>query len=129
MAYDPFEWAKDLQRNVSTDLMRQIVEDNRSRPSSGGSMIPDKVNIVGAGRVSTPDYGPKYRAYQPPAEDTDKSGWKEGTPLRPPEGVNYVDALCDKQDALDKAARVKQLIEAAAALQALKPREDRGDKT
>jgi hypothetical protein len=73
------------------------------------------VSVVGAGRVVDGDVGPKYRPYVPPEDDTaDRSGWREGTPLRPPEGINYVDALCDAQDAADKAERLRKLAETAA---------------
>jgi hypothetical protein len=60
---------------------------------------------------------------------------RDGTPLRPPEGINYVDALCDAQDAADKAERLRQLAQTAAvqrALKATEPQEQepkaRGDK-
>jgi hypothetical protein len=121
----------DLARNVPTDLMQQIVADNRSRPSTGGSMLPqNKVVPVGAGKVSTPDIGPKYRRYEePPTEETaDRSGWREGRALRPPDGVREVDLLCDQADLLDRAERIAKLVEAAKNLQVLKEAEAEAKK-
>jgi hypothetical protein len=105
----PQPWVRAAVNVCDTDLLKAIVADNRNPPSSGGSHLPN-VQIVGAPRVQTPDVGPKYRAYQPPPEDTpaDRSGWREQTPLRPPEGVNYVDALCDQQDLADFEARCRE---------------------
>jgi hypothetical protein len=138
------EWQRDLIKTCPDDLMKSIVADNRSQPSSGGSMLPNAtVSIVGAGKTVDPVLGPKYRPYVRPAEDdnatpADRSGWKEGTPLRPPPGINYVDALCDQAAAIDRAERIRQLAETAAVQRALKPTEpkaqepkapkDRGDK-
>jgi hypothetical protein len=118
------EYEADLVRNVNTDLVRAIVEDNRSRPSSGGSMIPNKVTVVGAGKVSTPDYGPKYRAYQPAPEN--RSGWREAPKVddwKPP-GLEIMDRLVDHQDLIDRAARIKELAEAAKHLKAMAEAED-----
>jgi hypothetical protein len=123
------EWQRDLIKTCPDDLMKSIVADNRSQPSSGGSMLPNAtVSIVGAGRTVDPVLGPKYRPYVRPAEDdnatpAERSGWKEGTPLRPPPGINYVDALCDQADAIDKAERIRRLAEVAALQRAMKPAE------
>jgi hypothetical protein len=102
------EYVNDLIKACPNDLMKSIVEDNRSRPSSGGSMLP-KVSVVGAGRVSTPDIGPAYRPYQEPApEPADRSGWRDTPQLKPPDGVALVDQLVDQQDLLDFAARAQE---------------------
>jgi hypothetical protein len=113
------EWQRDLIKTCPDDLMRSIVADNRSQPSSGGSMLPNAtVSIVGAGRTVDPDVGPKYRPYVPPEEPADRSGWRDSPQLRPPEGVNYVDALCDQADAIDRAERIRQLAQTAAVRRA-----------
>jgi hypothetical protein len=113
------EWQRDLIKTCPDDLMKSIVADNRSQPSSGGSMLPNAtVSIVGAGRTVDPDVGPKYRPYVPPEEPADRSGWRDSPQLRPPEGINYVDALCDHADAIDRAERLRQLAQTAAVRRA-----------
>jgi hypothetical protein len=109
------EWQRDLERAVPTDLVRSIVADNRSQPSSGGSMLPT-VSLIGAGKVSTPDVGPKYRPYEPPEEPADRSGWRDAPKVdawRPP-GIEHMDRMMDQQDAIDRAARARELAGAAA---------------
>lgn len=121
-------WEREALRVCNTDLLRDIVNDNRPAPVAAPST---NVTVVGSGRVQDFDYGPKYRPYRPPEDDnattTDRSGWKEGRPLRPPEGINYVDALCDQADAIDRAERLRKLTETAAirrAEAALKQRDE-----
>jgi hypothetical protein len=81
-------------------------------------MIPGQrrdstVTVVGSGKVSSPDVGPKYRPVDHSAiTDQPGSGWTEPTPLRSPDGINYVDALVFQQDVADLEARGRQ--EAAA---------------
>jgi hypothetical protein len=82
-------------------------------------MIPGQrpastVSVVGSGRVQDAGLGPKYRAYQPPPEDTpvDRSGWRDAQALKPPPGVALVDELVFQQDVADLEARGRQ--EAAA---------------
>ena len=104
----PQPWVRAALGVCDTDLMKQIVEDNRSRPSSGGSHLPN-VNIVGAPRVQTPDVGPAYRPYQPPPEDTaDRSGWRDAQALKSPDGVHLVDQLVAQQDLRDFEARARE---------------------
>jgi hypothetical protein len=120
-----------------TDLVKAIVADNRSPPRPAAP--PSNVSIMGAGKVQEFDVGPKYRPYVPPKEDdkatAERPGWREPTPLRPPEGLRYVDAMCHEEDRRFRAQRVKELAEAAAVQRALKAAEPkaqepkaRGDK-
>ena len=100
--YDPFEWVKDLRRTVGDDLMRQIVEDNRNRPSSGGSHIPT-VKVLGAGNVVTGTDG----AAHTPAHS---HGWTEPPRTenwRAP-GIDIIDRLVDQQDERDLEARCRE---------------------
>ena len=110
----PNAWIGDMRSVVDTKLMQDIVNDNRSCPSSGGSMIPNKVSVVGAGRTVDPTLGPKYRPYQepPPEEPADRSGWRDTPQLKPPEGVALVDQLVAQQDMLDFAARAQEQAKA-----------------
>jgi hypothetical protein len=48
------------------------------------------------------------------AAPQDRSGWRDSPPLRQPDGVNYVDALCDQADKIDRAERIRQLAQADA---------------
>jgi hypothetical protein len=92
-------WLRRSLKACPDDLMRQIVEDNRGGPST----------------YSSPIAPPKG---QPREEPTNRSGWVEPPPLRSPEGVNYVDALCDQADAVDRAERLRQLAQTAAVQRA-----------
>jgi hypothetical protein len=102
-------WEREALRVCNTDLMQDIVKDNRPARVAAPSA---NVTVVGSGRVQDFDYGPKYRAYKPPEGDNatpaDRSGFQEGRPLRPPEGINYVDALCQEQDLRDLEARCRE---------------------
>jgi hypothetical protein len=111
------EYMKDLAANVPTDLMKSIVEDNRSRPSSGGSMLPT-VKVVGAGTVQTGDVGPKYRPYQEP-EPADRSGWRDAQALKQPDGLQHIDRMLDEEDRIWRGQRIRELAGASAAQRAL----------
>jgi hypothetical protein len=107
------EWVVDLVRNVPTDLVRDVVNDNRGdRPLSGAT---PKVQIQGAGTVTTGDGGPKYRPYQPTADDTDRSGWRDAPQLKPPPGLEIIDAMVAAQDERDLVQRANELAAAQHA--------------
>jgi hypothetical protein len=46
---------------------------------------------------------------KPPKPAERGTGWYEAKPLASPPGINYVDALCDAQDARDRAEKIAQL--------------------
>jgi hypothetical protein len=104
------EWQRDLIANVGDKLIADIVADNRSRPSTGGSMIPNKVTVVGAGRVIDGDDVKRGTTGWQPAPSIDN--WK-------PPGLEAMDRMMDQQDAIDRAARARELAEAAAVIRAL----------
>jgi hypothetical protein len=118
------EWQRDLVSNVDDKAVRDLVSDFRNYqvgPSQGPAA---KVTVQGAGVVKDADLGPAYRPY------VEQGGWVKPPQVdqwKPP-GLSVMDAMLDQADALDKAERVKKLIEAAAALQALKPREPEDKK-
>jgi hypothetical protein len=94
--------------------MRDIVADNRNRAPTGGSHLPT-VKILGAGTVTTGDDGAKYRPYQPPETEEDRSGWRDAQALQPPPGIDLIDQMVAAQDERDLIERAKQM---AAARQA-----------
>jgi len=121
------QYVKDLAEAVPTSVVKDIVNDNRSPPRPAAP--PSNVSIMGAGRVQDFDVGPKYRPYVPPKEDdkatTDRSGWREAPKIdnwKPP-GLREMDAMMDQQDAVDRAARIRELAEAAAVQRALESAE------
>jgi hypothetical protein len=93
--------------------MQDIVRDNRPARVAAPS---SNVTVVGSGKVQDFDVGPKYRPYKPPPTEeeapSERSGWREPTPLKPPPGVALVDQLVFQQDVADLEARGRQ--EAAA---------------
>jgi hypothetical protein len=132
--YNPFEWVNDLRRVADDKLVKQIAEDFRNyNPSPRSSLSPPAtVQVVGAGRVVGGDEA------QPVAGTG--SGWADSPQIkdwRAP-GIDYVDAMCDAQDRVDRAARARELIEAAAIKKAeaelakqpepTKERKDKGQK-
>jgi hypothetical protein len=123
MPYDPFQWAKDLQSAVGTDVVKQLVADFRNYQVGPSQGPAGKVTVQGAGTVQTGTDGAKHTPHQ------EQGGWVKPPQVdqwKPP-GLSVMDRMMDQADALDKAARAKQLIEAAAQLKALeeltKPKE------
>jgi hypothetical protein len=110
------DWLRRSLRACDDDLMRSIVEDNRNRATSGGSHIPNKVSVVGAGKTVDGDVGPKYRAYQQPTDDNeDRSGWVDPPQLKPPPGIDLIDQMVAAQDEQDLIERAKQMAAAKHA--------------
>jgi hypothetical protein len=116
------EWVKDLARAVPTDVVRDIVNDFRAyKPGPSGT---SKVTVHGAGTVVTGDDGPAHRPYgqggwvKPPQVDQ----WK-------PPGIEAMDRMMNQADLIDKAERVRKMIEARALIEAeRKAREELQEK-
>jgi hypothetical protein len=66
------------------------------------------------------DVGPQHRPV-----DATNSGWQEAPKVNDwkPPGLEHMDRMMDQQDAIDRAARIRELAEAAAVQRALKPTE------
>jgi hypothetical protein len=109
-------WMRDAIAVCGDKLMADIVNDNRPPPRPAAP--PSNVQIVGAGRTVEFDYGPAYRPYVPPKEDAnataDRSGWQAERPLRPPEGLQHIDAMLDAEDQRWRLQRAREVAEAAA---------------
>jgi hypothetical protein len=113
-------WAVDLIKAVPDDQVRAIVEDLRGYNPSPSMGKAAEVKLQGVGRAYDGDDMKRTTSSHgwvtPPQVDQ----WK-------PPGLEAMDRLVDQQDMLDKAARAKELIEAAAQLKALeeltKPKE------
>jgi hypothetical protein len=78
---------------VGDRLVADLVSDFRRPVSQSGSMIPDRA-----------------RAPEPQKKG---DGWAEPAPLKPPPGIEIIDAMCDAQDRVDRAAAIRQQSEAA----------------
>jgi hypothetical protein len=91
------DWVRRSRKVVDDQLMRDIVGDARRGD------IHARASVI-----------PQPKASQQTETPTDRSGWQEQRPLRPPEGINYIDELCDQADAQDRAQRIRQLVETAA---------------
>jgi hypothetical protein len=103
-----------MQSAVDTKLMQDIVSDFRNYSPTPKADPSAKVIPQGAGRVVDADVGPAHRPL-------DRSGWQEPPKVdawRPP-GVEIMDRMMDQQDAIDRAARVRELAGASAAQRAL----------
>jgi hypothetical protein len=104
MPYDPFEWAKDLQRAVPDSVLKSLVEDARAHSvilSRGGTAAAKDNNEVP--RPNTHGW----------VDAPSTSKWQAEA------GIAAVDRLCDAQDKIDRAARIKELAEASLHLQAM----------
>jgi hypothetical protein len=114
---------RDLTRVVEDKLMRDIVNDFRTYNPSPSMGPAAKVTPVDAAPVKTGDVGPQHRPI-------DRSGWVDPPKVdnwRPP-GIELMDRMMDHQDALDKAARIEELVKAAGAIAALQPKEKKEGK-
>jgi hypothetical protein len=112
------DYMNDLVRNVDTNLVRDIVADNR-HPIHPAQDPSAKVSVQGAGVVKTGDVGPQHRPIDTDAT-TDRSGWVEAKSIdswRAP-GLEHIDRLVDAADLQDRLERVRQLGEAKALVQA-----------
>ena len=135
--YDSREYMRDLIRNVGDKAVRDIVNDFRNYNPHPAQDPSARVSVQGAGVVKTGGVGPQHRPIDPSAT----GGWQEAPKVdqwQPP-GLKHMDRMMDQQDAIDRAARVRELAEAAAVQRVLKqsvePKEqepkapkDRGDK-
>jgi hypothetical protein len=83
--------------------MQDIVADNRRSAVRPTSVLPT-VRVDGAVQVAPQ---PSTNGWYEPARIKD---WKAP-------GIDIVDRLCDLQDQIDRAARARELGQAAAALQ------------
>jgi hypothetical protein len=105
MAYDPFEWAKDLQRAVPDSVLKSLSEDARAHNA-----------VLSRGGTSAA----KDNREEPPRPRG--TGWVDApstSKWQAESGIGAVDRLCDAQDRLDRAARIKELAEASRHLQAM----------
>ena len=96
------DWLRRSLKACPNDLMRQIVEDNRGGPPT----------------YSSPIASPKG---QPSEQPVQGNGWREATPLKPPDGLQHIDAMCDEEDRRFRAQRVKEAVEASLVQRALQP--------
>ena len=118
------EWQRDLINNVPDHLVKAIAEDFRKGPLPVGPTLPS-VRVMGAGTVVDGDTAAPSRGW---TEAKSIDTWK-------PDGLSIMDEMMDQQDAIDRAARVRELAAAATVQRALNPTEPkeqdpkaRGDK-
>ena len=110
--YDPTGWVKDLRRVVDDKLMKDIVNDFRNYSPTPRADPSAKVVPVGAGRVIDGSDAPVA---------SNGTGWVDAPKVdswKPP-GLEHMDRMMDAQDAIDRAARARELGEAAAVKRAL----------
>jgi hypothetical protein len=93
-----------MVKNVDDKLVQDIVNDFRNySPTMRAAGSSTTVTPVGAGRVVSGDDVVTPRGWvDPPTVDQ----WK-------PPGLEIMDAMVDQQDRIDKAARARELAEAA----------------
>jgi hypothetical protein len=106
------EQLRRMREACDSKTLRDIVADNRNSVFLPAPPSPATVVPVGAGRVVGGDDGAAHRG----------SGWSEPPSIdnwKPP-GLEAMDAMMDQQDAIDRAARVRELGEAARAAKQLK---------
>jgi hypothetical protein len=113
------EYMADLVGAVPDRMVKDLVDDFRSynpAPRSPLNSPPATANPVDAAPVRTGTDGPVANTGTGWADSPQIKNWK-------PPGIDLVDRLVDHQDALDRAQRVRELVEAAGAMAALKPKE------
>jgi hypothetical protein len=118
------EWMRDCIGAVDTKLMRQIAEDFRRGPPPPGPTLPTATPID-AGRVVTGTDGAAHTPHRGWQEPPKVDDWR---PTGSAGGQAAIDAMMDQQDAIDRAARIRQLAEAGLLLrprEVKKPEEDK----
>jgi hypothetical protein len=106
------EQLRRMNEACDSKTLADIVADNRTSvflpaPRSAATVVP-----VGAGKTASGDDGAAHR------------GWVETKSIddwRPP-GLEHMDRMMDQQDAIDRAARARELAEAARIAKQLKDR-------
>jgi len=81
---------------VGTDVIQDLVADSRRRYTAERKPEPEPVR---------------------------GTGWVEPAPLKPPDGINIIDAMCEAQDRADRADRLREEMERRKALAELAPPE------
>jgi hypothetical protein len=81
------EWQMEMARAVGNDLVRNIVADNRAQPEGPSSLIP--------------------RSSRDHAEPIPKGSGE--TPIKPVDGVRWIDQIADHFAALDRLERERRL--------------------
>jgi hypothetical protein len=117
------EWKRDLLQTVPDAAVKDLVSDfagYRIEPRSPLNSPPATANPVDAAPVRTGNDGVNW-------------GWREAPQLKPQPGIDLIDRMCQTQDAIDRAERIRQLAEATViqrAEAALKEQEgkERKDK-
>jgi hypothetical protein len=84
-------WELDMAKAVPDRVVRDIVSDARS--------LGGKPSSIAASNKTNEKGEPQERG----------TGWAKEQPLRPPEGVEWIDRLVDAQDERDRKEREKQL--------------------
>jgi hypothetical protein len=96
-------WQIDLIKAVPNDVMRDIAEDRKAH------------NVI----LSRGGVGTAKDNQEPPRPNT--HGWVDApstSKWQRESGIDAVDRLCDAQDQIDRAERIRQLAETARHLQA-----------
>ena len=93
IARDYFQWKatyfrKEMVDACPTSLIQAVVHDNR-RSYTAPSSLAASPDVI-------PDEPWKHKA--------------NDIPLRPPSGLQYIDAMCDQQDKKDRAALIEHAI-------------------
>lgn len=88
-------WQLEAQRAVGTDVIRDLVKDNRGGPAQRSSIIPQSRQEREAPRPNT-------------------NGWIEPRPLAPQPGAALIDRIVDAQDKIDRAELERKLRDVSA---------------
>src|SRR5262249_53230395 len=78
-------WELEMAKAVPDSVVRAIVVDNQNQRG------PSSIAASNKPTFRDEDREPQERG----------TGWAKETPIRPPDGVEWVDRLCDQQDRLD----------------------------
>jgi len=92
----PRSAVEDLVKAVPDEQVRDIVHDLKSGPAQPSGLL-----------APSGSSGPKERG----------TGWRDGLPLEGSvPGINYVDQLCDVQDAVDRADNARRMASAVGGM-------------
>jgi hypothetical protein len=105
MASNRNELTPEEKRANEAEARRGFAETLKAMTDAVGGN-KGMADIVNDAYRSNPVTGGGSQASKPVERGT---GWQTPRPLASPPGINYVDALCDAQDAKDRAEKIAEL--------------------
>jgi hypothetical protein len=93
-------------------LIEAVIAEQKAKHRAFGLDASDLRAFSNIHRAQTGD-----KVTLPSAPEAKTGGWVDPQPLKPPPGIDIIDAMCDAQDARDRADRLREEVARLEALQ------------